>query len=83
MKQFYYLVSVLFLISNQITSAQVETNYFPEKNGKERINMMPTNFKASKSLNLPPFDLEAMLEEDKRSSDMTGPFRFGKDSTLI
>lgn len=40
--------------------------------------MMPTNFKASKSLNLPPFDLEAMLEEDKRSSDMTGPFRFGK-----
>lgn len=79
MKRFLHFFTIfLILISVKFGYSQIKTEYFPQKNGKEKIASLPKSFKNLKIRTLPNFDLNQILDEDKRDEKEIRPFRFGK-----
>lgn len=77
MKKILIFFIIIFVSKFQIF-AQVETNYFPEKNALESLNLPKQGLlKPSKVIKLPEIDNKQMLAEEA-SSDKIGPYHFGK-----
>ncbi|AUP80165.1 T9SS type A sorting domain-containing protein [Flavivirga eckloniae] len=77
-KTLLFLTLTLLMTSTQFSYGQIKTEYFPEKNGKNRIANIPKRFKATKSTLLPSFNLKRMVDEDSESEGEIKPYRFGK-----
>jgi hypothetical protein len=75
MKRLLTVLIALFLIG--VTQGQVETSYFPDGAALIGVDYIFNNPKASKAVEMPLFDIEKMIEEDKLRDGTNAPYRFG------
>lgn len=77
----------IFTFVLQIVHGQVETKFFPNGDGKSRIKTIKDNPKANITKELPSFNVQKLIDEDKLNEGQSVPFRFGKgfdiDLTLV
>lgn len=73
-------ICIFLTLFSHIVFAQVETRFYPDGGAIDVITTIKEDFKASRITELPDFDLNSMVQEDKileRSSEPS-PYRFGK-----
>ena len=72
------ILGVLLLLTTQTNFGQVETKFFPNKDALSKIEKIKQHPKAQKTMKMPSFNKEALLEEDSKNNGKDVPFRFGK-----
>lgn len=72
------ILGVLLLLTTQTNFGQVETKFFPNKDALSKIEKIKQHPKAQKTMKIPSFNKEALLEEDNKNNGKDVPFRFGK-----
>jgi lysyl endopeptidase len=72
-----HILLAMILFSIKFT-AQVETKYFTDKNSLEILSFTGKDLQSKTTRNLPSFDIEKLVMEDREVSGLDVPYRFGK-----
>jgi hypothetical protein len=58
--------------------AQVETKLFPQRNAFDQVKVIKDHSRVNKLKQMPSFDVQKLIAEDKSNERLDVPFRFGK-----
>ena len=76
MKRGFSFIALLFVL--HITYGQVETKYFKNKDSRSQVSFINAHPNANKIIELPYFDVQKEIDEDKTNDRLDKPYRFGK-----
>ena len=74
-----FLTTIFISLLSFVLYGQVETRYFPDGDALDKLEQIGVDqiMGKTKTISMPWFDVDKLIEEDLKSEDINTPYRFG------